>query len=471
MGKVVGTFVALLAVAVAVVLLTGAHETAAWYQAYQSQPLLSQIAWTLIVLVPIALAVSAVWLSYALVQQRKAKQTLEVRLDGVRDSVKGLVRTQVDAEAAVHQLARTDPEDALAAMQERLTEAERFAQIQHSRNEAADLQSRVEYIRTQQQALQERLAPTLERRRLIEHLFTELRGRQNDIDQALTEIASGDDAITLDIGLKNMMEFIRRSHGRCDEIEQASQAIAGLKEDFGELRSRLDPFAAAESGIISRLRELRDARDRLTTDIDSLLQMPEGPLTVRLEKFAADKKILDGRLSELNEEFSKLAMLRRDIAGFFAGFSRALDALAISKRGDKASDVDARTEELTNFIAATQTHIDDIEHRLGIFGQLKTKLSELESRIVPLEAENGGVISLIDELREIRDKLAAKIRRMEESEEGDLAERVKKFTDSKRELEERVTMLNEQFVKLAEIRKDIAGLFAKLSSSVSASAS
>lgn len=470
MGKVVGTFVALLAVAVAIVLFTGAHQTAAWFQAYQSEPLPSKIAWTVIVLVPIALALSAIWLSYALMQQRRAGQALAVRLDGVRDGVKSLVKTQIDAETAVHQLTRTDPEDAMATMQQRLTEAERFAHIQQSRNESADLQSRVDYIRAQQLALQDRLAPVLEKRQAIEQAFAELRGRQNDIDHALAEIASGDDGIVLDVGLKNMMEFIRRSHLRCDEVDQASKIIAGLKEDFGELRSRLAPFAAAEGGVLSRVRELRDARDRLTGDMDSLLQLPEGPLAERLGKFANDKRVLDGRLAELNEEFSRLATLRRDIGGFFAAFSRALDTLSITRRGDQPSDVDARTEELTNFISATQAHIDDIEHRLATFSQLKMKLGELDERIVPLESEDSGVIRLIEELRESRDKLAAKIRRMEESDDGDLTERVRRFTDSKRELEERVTRLNEQFLKLAEIRKDIAGLFDKLSSSVSASA-
>jgi uncharacterized coiled-coil DUF342 family protein len=98
------------------------------------------------------------------------------------------------------------------------------------------------------------------------------------------------------------------------------------------------------------------------------------------------------------------------------------------------------------------------------------KLGEVQSRLIPLESEPGGVLSMIAELAEIRDRLTAKMRRMEESEDGSLAERVKKFTEVKRELEERVAMLSEQCVKLATIRNDIAGLFEKLSSAVSAAA-
>ena len=94
----------------------------------------------------------------------------------------------------------------------------------------------------------------------------------------------------------------------------------------------------------------------------------------------------------------------------------------------------------------------------------------MQSRLIPLESDQGGVLSVIAELAEIRDRLAAKMRRMEESDDGSLAERVKKFTEVKRELEERVATLSEQCVKLATIRSDIAGLFEKFSSAVSAAA-
>jgi uncharacterized coiled-coil DUF342 family protein len=297
-----------------------------------------------------------------------------------------------------------------------------------------------------------------------------LDAQQSDLDRALDEIASGDDAVTLDIGLKKMMEFLKRSHGRCDDIERAAKTIASLKEDYVELRNRLVPFAAAQGGVANRMHELRDARDGLQADIDALLQTPEGTLAERVQRFAHDKNTLDRRLSEMNEEFSKLAMLRKDIAGTFTSFHRALDVLAISKRGDNDGDVDARVEELTTFIAATQAQINDIERRLVTFGQLKSKLYDVQTRLLPLESKDGGVVSVIDDLKEIRDTLIAKIRYMEESEDGDLTERVKKFTETRRELEERVSMLTEQFLKLAAVRKDIAGLFDKLGSAVSASA-
>jgi chromosome segregation ATPase len=469
MSKFVGICVTLFVLAGGFVVLTQGPEMAALIDAFRSKPLQQETAWAVIVLVPLVMLLTAVWLSDTLVRQRKAAKALELRLDGVRQGVKELTKSQVDAEASVHHLVRTDPEDAIAALQRRLAEADRFAQVQQSRNETGDLKSRVANIRAQQQALQERLVPVLDTRRSIEQLFAELDSRQHDIERALAEIASGDDAVALDIRLKNLVEFVRQSHIRCDQIEHASKAIANLKEGCAELRARIAPFAAADDGITSRVRELSETRDRLAADIDSLQRTPEGALAECVQKLADDKKKLDDDTSKLNAQFSKLATLRRDVAGLFVAFDRALDLLSIARGGDGAADVDARVDELSRFIEHTQAQFDDIERRVVVFGQLKTKLGELQSRLVPLETDEGGVAKLIEELHDIRDRLVAKIRRIEGGPEGDLAARVKLFAEAKRELEERVSTLSDQFTKLATIRKDVAGLFEKLSSAVSAS--
>ena len=470
MGKIVGISVALLALVVGFLLLAEGHELARVFEVFRTQPWLSQMAWVVIAIVAVALVFCVVWLGFVVARQRQSARALESRLDGVREGVKALGKVQAGADADMHNLARTDPEDAIAALRQRLTEAERFTLVQQSRSEAADLQSRVDQLRAQQQALKERLVPVLEKRRLVERLFMELEGNQNDIERTLNEIASGDAAIALDVGLKDMAEFIRRSHGRCDDIEQAAKVASGLKQDYAELHGRLVPFAAADTGVASRIKELREARDRLTAEIDFLQATPEGPLAERVQKFADEKKVLDGRLAGLNGEFARLATLRQDVEGLFAAFDRALDVLGIVGRGDNTGDVDGRTEGLTSYITATQAHLDDIERRLTIFGQLKTRLGEVQSRLIPLESDNGGVLSVLAELAEIRDQLSTKMLRLEESDDGSLAERVRKFTEVKRELEERVATLSDQCVKLATIRKDIAGLFEKLGSVVQSAA-
>lgn len=470
MGKFVGVSVVLFVLAVLFVGLTQGPQMAAIFAAFAALPLLQKIAWAVIVLVPLVMVPFAVWLWDRLMRQQQSGTALQQRLDGVRTSVKEVVKAQTDAEADVAQLTRSDPEDAIAALQRRVSEAERFTQIQQSRNTITDLDSRVAAIRVQQQALKERLVPVLDIRRSIEQRFAELDSRQDDIQRSLAEIASGDDSTALEIRLKNLGEFVRLGNARCDQIEQASKTLVSLSEAGAEMGTRLAPFAAAEDGISSRVRRLGETNDRLSAQIASLERLPEGLLSDRVQKVSADSKKLGEGIAHLHDEFTQLADLHKEVAGFAAAFERALGALSNAKDIHGAPDVDARIAEVTQFIGQTQNRLDDIERRVMAFADLKARLTDLQTRLLPLESSDNGVVKLMSDLQSIREKLVDKIRTIEGGEAGDLAARVKSFADTKRELEQRVSNLTDQFTRLSTIRKDIAGLFDKLSSAVNGSA-
>lgn len=108
---------------------------------------------------------------------------------------------------------------------------------------------------------------------------------------------------------------------------------------------------------------------------------------------------------------------------------------------------------------------------MAVLAQIKDSFGGLQTRLVPLAAEDGGVKHVLDNLRDIRNQLTAKIENLERDEECALTERVQKFDDNKKALEDRVASLSEQFSRLASIRKDIGGLLAKLSGTISASMS
>jgi chromosome segregation ATPase len=453
--------------AVGFVVVSHAQDFAALFEAFRTEPLTQKLAWFVIVLIPLALIPAAVWLCDAVIRQRKAADELELRLGGIRQAARELGKTQVDVDAAIHHLARTDPETAIGDVTARLTEAERVLHVQQNRNEVCDLQAKVDALRVQQQALRERLVPALEKRRSIEQLFAELDSREADIDRALDEIVSGDDAIAIDIRLKQLMDFVGRSHERCDEIEQASKTVDSLKDDYGGLRERLTPLVAAKDGVAQRLKELNEARDRVTADIDALQKTPQGSLDARVQTFADDKIKIDDSVSNLDLQFSKLASLRGDVEGVSSKLDRALDRLGRREDGD-ARD---RVASLSEFISATQIRFDEIERTMGLVGELRAKLGELQSRMVRMEASDGGVADLLAHVKDIRDRLIAKIDNIEADEDGDLATRVKNFAKTKQELEKRVSGVTDNFSKLATIRKDIAGLFDKLSNAADTSSS
>ncbi len=469
MAKFVGSCVVVFVLAVGFVALNQAQDLAALFEAFRAETPAEKLAWLAVVVIPLVLIPSALWLCDALLRQRRATAALELRLGGVRQGARDLARSQVDADAAVHHLARTDPEAAIGALGQRLTEAERAAQVQERRNDIGDLQSRVDELRAVQERLRERLAPVLQKRRSIEQLFAELDSRQNDIERVLVEVAGGDDAAAIDVRLTDLTEFIRRGHERCDEMEGAAKTIAGLKEDYAELRARLAPHAAAKDGIRRRIKDLDDVRDRLAADIDALQQTPQGNLAARVQAFADDKKKLGDGVADLELQFSRLATLRKDVEGLSANFDRALDVLALSEAGAGAGDADARLAELSQFVKTTQARFEGIERNMAVFGQLKAKLGDLQSRLGPLESKDGGVADLIAQVGDIRDRLIAKIEHIEADENGDLAARVNTFIEAKQELEKRVSTVTEQFSKLATIRNDIAGLFDKLSNAADTS--
>jgi chromosome segregation ATPase len=470
MGKFVGVCVVLFVLAAGFVVVTQEAELAALAAAFGAEPLLHKIAWAIVALVPLLMLPVAAWLWDRSARQSQAARALEQRLDGVRQGVKDLTKRQGELDGDVQRLTRSDPEDAIEALKRRVSESERFAEVQRQRNESKELAARVDELRAQQEALKTRLIPAVEARRAVEQLFADLDTRQRDIERALAEIASGDDVVALDVRLKNHADFLRQSNGRCDQIEQASKTIAALSEAGAELAARLAPFMAADDGIIARLRGLNARCDELAAKINGLERLPEGALAERVQKLTDDRKRLEDGIADLGMHFGRLAGLRKDVAALFAGLDRALNSIAIGKNGHGTADVDTRIGELTRFVEQTQSQFDDIESRVVAFTQLRTRLGELQTRLGPLDSEESGVIKLIEELQNIRDRLIVKIRRIEGGQEGDLAARVKLFAETNHELEERVAGLADQFTKLSTIRKDIAGLFEKLSSAVNGAA-
>jgi len=470
MGKFVGVSVVLFVLAVAFVVIAKGPEMAALIAAFNAEPLLHKVAWAVVVLVPLLMLPFAVWLWDRLVRQAEATSALGQRLDGVRQAVKDASKKQGEIDGDVQRLTRSDPEDAIAALKRRVSESERFAEVQRQRNESKDLALRVDEIRAQQEALKARLAPALDARRAIEQLFADLDTRQRDVERALAEIASGDDAVALDLRLKNYADFLRQSNGRCDQIEQASKTIVTLNEAGAELAARLAPFMAADDGIAARLRQLGERCDELAANINGLERLPEGALADRVQKLTDDRKRLEDGIADLGLHFGRLAGLRKDVAALFGALDRALNAIAIGSNSHGAAGIDHRIGELTRFVDQTQSQFDDIEGRVVVFKQLRTRLGELQTRLGPLDSQDSGVVKLIEELQDIRDRLTVKIRRIEGGAEGDLAARVKLFAETKSELEERVAGLADQFTKLSAIRKDIAGLFDKLSSAVNGAA-
>ena len=65
---------------------------------------------------------------------------------------------------------------------------------------------------------------------------------------------------------------------------------------------------------------------RLIAKIEHIEEDEDGKLVERVKTFTDAKQELEKRVSTVNEQFSKLAMIRNDIAGLFNKLSSAADA-------------------------------------------------------------------------------------------------------------------------------------------------
>jgi hypothetical protein len=439
--------------------------------AFWSMPTPQKAAVAVIVAALVAMLPSAIWLSDRLVRQRKATKALEMRLGGVRQEVNARDKSQAEADSNVNQLVRTDPEDRIAGLQRRITEADRFAQVQQSRSEVGDLQARVDAIRSQQEVLKERLDAALAQRRAVENLFVDLDRNQSDIERRIADIEAGDDSTDIELHLRKLADFIKSTHARFDVIEQAKITLMEQKSTFAMLQARLMPLDDEQSGVRGLIREMHGLATRLSGNVEKLEQGHDGNLKQRVSAFDDHKNELTQRVTGIDEQLIKLAAIRKEINGLFASLGRALNALSRIEGDESGTNIEERMAEVSGFIDATQLRFDDLERATGVLAQLKEKFAVLQARLVPLAAEEGGLAHVLGSLREIRDQLATKIDRLERDDECALSERVKRFDDNKKELEDRVNRLNEQFSKLATIRRDISGLLAKLSGTINASMS
>jgi len=313
---------ALLALAVGFEVYASGYAPTALIELIQSQPLLQELAWAVIIVAPFGLLAAALWESGRLDQQRKANDIWETRFRGVRKAQDELEDAQKDLDRATDYLERSDPEDAMSALQRRLIEAERTTHLQQSRNEKEGLLARVDMARQQQQVLREKLGETIEKRRLIEPLFVELQNSQDVMEKGLTGLKADD----LNDRLTALMQSTERMKSRCSEIEGGMAAFLRLQGELNALKARLVPLEDHESGVKRVVDGLHGIRDQLTSTIEHLDHDGDVTLAERAAKFAESKQAFDERVTGLLEQFSKLDGLNRDIRGLFAKLRGEVDA-------------------------------------------------------------------------------------------------------------------------------------------------
>jgi chromosome segregation ATPase len=252
----------------------------------------------------------------------------------------------------------------------------------------------------------------------------------------------------------------------------------------GSLETRL---RGVHEGIDGLERSQKDADSAATylanTDpedaIKSLQQrLAKTEATAQLQQSRNEALDLLSRIEDLRkqqqafrETLAEVVGKRRSIEQAFSDLQRGqsdIDRVLLDIEGDGTSLQD-RVQSLAESINGNNPRFDEIERSMEALIQLKRALGVLQARLSPLEQnEHGGIKNLIKAVHDTRDQLVASVDRLDRDGEANLAERVTKLTESRQQLEQRVSSLLDEFSKLGTIHKDINGILAKLGNEIKA---
>jgi len=314
---------ALLALAIAFLLLSSGPYPDVLLEMFRSPPRPQQIAGIVIAVVALIVLASAFWSNEQLSRQRGAAEILESRLR--------LEEAQRDVDLATHQLGRTVSDSAMRELHERLSRAENDLNTHlQQRSEASEFQARVEEIQARQNALKDKLGEAVTRRRSVEQLFVEYQTTQQEIERTLANIERDQQGDTLDARIGSLSQFTKVTESRFRDLEQSSQMLADLGQQFEALQTRLTPLKDERAGIKAVIHQLIDLEAQLGASIGTLERDGDISLTERIKRITESRQELSQRVSNLAEELSKLDSSHRDINSLFARLSHELKARCAS---------------------------------------------------------------------------------------------------------------------------------------------
>jgi predicted nucleic acid-binding Zn-ribbon protein len=184
-----------------------------------------------------------------------------------------------------------------------------------------------------------------------------------------------------------------------------------------------------------------------------------GDLVSRVELVRQQQVLVREKLGDVIGKRRSIEALFAELQSSQDDIERTLAVIEEDKNGDTLAE---RLQKIAEFIAGTGSRFEDIERSLQKLLRLKGEFGELQVRLGPLEEKETGVKGVLQSLRDQREQLVADIDRLDKDEGANLATRVDQLAQAKKELEDQVSGLLEQFSRLDGMHKEISGLFAKL---------
>jgi predicted nucleic acid-binding Zn-ribbon protein len=299
----------------ALVLLIGSRSIT--LAAFLSLPVLQQIAWVVVGLVPLAITGIALFQTSRLMQKRKVAKALETHLRNIHLGVKNLEEVQTGTDLAMEYLDGSDPERAIGAVQTRLSGTEEAMQFHAQRNQSSDLLGAIEKTRQHQEQIRQKLGDVTAKRRSIETSIAQLEGVQGEMEGMIAALEQDKEGGTLERRLQKLSQFVGLTNTRCAEIEQSMRNLLELEEKFALLQRRIAPMHDKGTGVVSLLDALSDMRSRLHATVAGLERHEDISLAERIQELTRTRGELEERVSSLLAQFSEIDAMHKDISGLF----------------------------------------------------------------------------------------------------------------------------------------------------------
>ncbi|MBB4392301.1 hypothetical protein [Bradyrhizobium sp. ERR14] len=414
-----------------------------------------------------ALALALIGASaWRLSRQDRSLKTLRDRLKKTREDVVVAHALQNHLDATVQHLIESDPREAVSALHDKLGETEQRALLQQGRNQSTDMHDQLAEIRSRQQHLRDMVGKIAEQRRAVEPIFTEIRDRQNQLERSLHDLETDDRKNNLADRQRDIARDVAALLGRVNSVQETFATLNQYKEDLAKSHAELVPLRSTDAGINALIGELSLGHERLAKTIDELETGGETPLPTRVETLSKNKIEIEQRLARIDDSFNILKSIRLDFEELGqrqAQLERSLADVETDPDGKTLAD---RQNALNDFVLQSRQRLGALQETLATLNAFKAELSKSQADLVPLKAPVFGIEALIAEVGSTRDLLAKTVGEIEANGDVTLASRVDALTKSKREVEDRLARIFDNFNALDALRKDIGGIFSTIRNSL-----
>jgi chromosome segregation ATPase len=426
---------------------------------FQALPLPQRIATGAIAAMAIALIAASIWQAQRASRQEKSLKLLRDRLKTTREDTVVAHALQSHFDAAARHLAENDPEEAIVSIRKRLSDTEQTAAAQQSLNQASDMQDQLADIRRRQKELREKVGVIAEQRRVMEPVFAEIRDRQRQLERSLGELETDDHKNGVAVRLKELDQDVASILGRLNTLQDSFAALNRYKEQLDKSQAELVPLRTPEAGLHALIEQLRLGYAELAKTLAELETNGGEPLVSRVETLSRDKLELEQRLARVDDCFNILDAIRLDFEELGQRRQQLEQALAEIEIDQSGKSLDERQNALNEFVIQSRIRLGALQETFMTLDQFKKELAKARADLVPLQAPVFGIEALIGDVHAIRNLLVTTLCEIEANGDGPLSSRVEALAKSKREVEERIAKVFENFTTLDLLRKDIGGIF------------